>query len=188
MAKESVTILRNYGLDFHYIYPLMRAGVRTINDFAGKGDEELLSARGMGKKRLERIRKALDEYMKDSPLEIELSTLLNSGSNDDKKILNTLKRQGVTTLGSLQSLLAESRYISPKERIAYQVSGLGKTYFRRLEEVTEPLGVDIYAGKDLDPVLKPFMEIAKGYVPHESYYDFRREVEEAYAQEKAEEE
>src|SRR3989344_3530997 len=192
-------------LRFRVYSCLRRARIETIGDLKQKNDSDLLSISGFGPQSLSMIKEILflryglslageareknpeqaEQEQAQNPLEIELSSLLNSGSNDDKKLLNVLKRRGATTLGDLQSLLGECRYTSPKGIVAYPIRGIGESYFRRLEEVTAPIGIDIYAANEIDPMLKPYMEIAKGYVPSESYYSFRREVEEAYATEKA---
>src|SRR3989344_4810044 len=181
---------------------LRRGGYSTLGLLAEASPSDFFKIRGFGQKSLDVVGDVLSTYGLNlagareknpeqaeqegaqNPLEIELSALLNSGSNDDKKLLNVLKRRGATTLGGLQSLLGESRYVSPKGRVAYPIRGIGENYFKRLEEVTSSLGVDIYATSEIDPMLKPYMEIAKRHVPFESYYSFRREVEEAYATEK----
>jgi len=130
---------------------------------------------------------AQEQEQTQNPLEIELSTLLDSKSHNDKRILNALKKQGVTTTGDLQSLLGECRYTSPKGRTAYPIRGLGENYFKRLEEVTAPIGIDIYPEMPLDPTVKEFINIAREYIPLDRYYEFRRKIEGAYVKGREEE-
>ena len=115
-----------------------------------------------------------------NPHAIELSSILDPESNTDKKILKALKKYGASTVSDLQILLQDCMYVSPHERVSYPISGLGDASFKRLEQVTSPLGVDIYPSTQLDPKTKKFIGIAQGFVPAEKYYDFRRAIEAAY--------